>query len=279
LAAITGENALSSTAGTSPIDYEGGGGFRQPGGDIITITGDPGTGATTSETWSHEVALENLKMQQAQFAYEQQQNVLSNARAQAQLQLQQQQYSSSLAEQQRQYALQLAASQMSQKEYESKLAEQQRQFGLAQQTQLGQLGIAQAGESRAAALAPYQLTAAQLANQGTTLDIAKKQAEQDAYNRMVAMSTANLEQTRALAGTPLGAQSNAALNAARASGAYVPGKTVISANYGQPNTVAINPYLSTGSPLAAFYASTPAPSGAGLYPSPIQGAKNVISGY
>jgi hypothetical protein len=150
---------------------------------------------------------------------------------------------------------------MSQQEFAAKLAEQQRQYGLSQ-SQLGisqsQLGIQQSAEQRAAQLAPLQMTAAQLANQGTTLDILKKQQEQDAYNRMVAINAAAVEQTRMLNGAPLSPQSSAALKAAVASPQYVPGQSAISANYGQPNTAAINPYLATGSAYNAFYAANPA---------------------
>lgn len=143
---ITG-NALSTSTGTSPIDYEGGGGYRQPEGDVITITGDPGTGASTAETWSHELALENLKNEQAkfafsqaQFAYEQGQNVLAAQRA----------------------AEQMAITQ-------------------------GQYGLQQQAAQQAAALAPLQQQAAQLGNQQSQLDIAKKQYD---YDQLMAQKAA-----------------------------------------------------------------------------------------
>jgi hypothetical protein len=81
LARIAGEDPLSQSAGTSSlISYDDtSAGFRNPQGDVISITSSPGTGATTAETWSHEVALENLKREQMEFQYTQQQNEISNA--------------------------------------------------------------------------------------------------------------------------------------------------------------------------------------------------------
>lgn len=219
LAAITGEDALSASTGTSPIDYENGG-FR-PGGDIIEITGNPGTGATTAETWGHEIELEKLKNVQAQFAYEQQQNILENARAQAQLQLQQQQYSSTLAEQQRQFQLQQAAAGLQQQQYGSTLAEQQRQYEL-QQTQLG---MQQAEAARAAQLAPLQLTSAQLANQQSTLDIAKKQYD---YDQLMAGQAA---QAKAVAAQAPMWEQIARDNAAVIGGAYSPQQAMAQGTY------------------------------------------------
>jgi hypothetical protein len=75
---------LSTTAGTTtPISYDDLSGFRSPQQDAISITSSPGTGASTSETWSHEVALENLKRDQLEFQYTQQQNEIANALRQA----------------------------------------------------------------------------------------------------------------------------------------------------------------------------------------------------
>lgn len=69
--------------------------FR-PGQDTISVAGTPATGATTAESWSHDIALENLRRQALEteytqrtaaqeFAYKQQQAALENARQQAQL--------------------------------------------------------------------------------------------------------------------------------------------------------------------------------------------------
>lgn len=60
------------------------------------MSGDPATGATTAESWSHDIALENLRRQALEteytqgqaaqeFAYKQQQAALENARQEAQL--------------------------------------------------------------------------------------------------------------------------------------------------------------------------------------------------
>ena len=93
LARIMGKDPMSTTTGTaSPISYDPEQSFRAPQADVINISGDPGTGATTSETWSHDIALENLKREQLQFEYEQSQAAIANelraqesARAEAQL--------------------------------------------------------------------------------------------------------------------------------------------------------------------------------------------------
>jgi hypothetical protein len=77
-------NPLSATAGTTPpISYDDLSGFRSPQQDVISIQSSPGTGASTAETWSHEVALENLKRDQLEFQYTQQQNEIANALRQA----------------------------------------------------------------------------------------------------------------------------------------------------------------------------------------------------
>jgi hypothetical protein len=85
LARITGQDPLSQSAGTSSlISYDDtSAGFRNPQGDVISIKSSPGTGASTAETWSHEVALENLKRDQLEFQYTQQQNEIANALRQA----------------------------------------------------------------------------------------------------------------------------------------------------------------------------------------------------
>jgi hypothetical protein len=77
--------ALSTSTGTSSlISYDDtAAGFRNPKGDTISITSSPGTGASTAETWSHEVALEQLKQGQLEFEYQRQQNEIANRLAQA----------------------------------------------------------------------------------------------------------------------------------------------------------------------------------------------------
>src|SRR5580765_3769202 len=79
LAKIAGKSPLSKAAETSTgvIGYDPEQAFR-PTGDTISIAASPGTGASTAETWSHDIALENLKREQLQFEYQQQQNALAN---------------------------------------------------------------------------------------------------------------------------------------------------------------------------------------------------------
>jgi hypothetical protein len=83
MTSIVGADPLSQSTGTSLINYGDTGGARLPASDIIAITGDPGTGATTAETWAHEIALENQRRDLAQFAWQQQQANLQNAISQA----------------------------------------------------------------------------------------------------------------------------------------------------------------------------------------------------
>ena len=145
LAKVTGLDPLSESAGTAnPITYDPDMAFRAPEGDTINITGDPGTGASQSETWSHDIALEQLKNQQLQFEYAQQQDLLEQA-------VQQQQYQLSLAES----------------------ARAQEQLGLSKT----QSSIQQAEAARAAALAPYQQESARAAAGAAALDLAQKQRQ------------------------------------------------------------------------------------------------------
>jgi hypothetical protein len=91
--------------------------FR-PGQDTINVAGTPATGATTAESWSHDIALENLRRQALEteytqrtaaqeFAYKQQQAALENARQQSQLGISK----SAEARAQQQYGLQSAETQ------------------------------------------------------------------------------------------------------------------------------------------------------------------------
>jgi hypothetical protein len=84
MARIMGQDPLSQTAGTSDLlSYQDNAGARLPASDVIAITGDPGTGASTAETWAHEIALENQKRDLAQFQWQQEQANLQNAISQA----------------------------------------------------------------------------------------------------------------------------------------------------------------------------------------------------
>jgi hypothetical protein len=77
LARVTGGDPLSTSTGTEmPIGYEN---FTPVGGDVVNITSSPGSGATQAETWAHDIALQNLQRQQLQFAYQQQQDFITNA--------------------------------------------------------------------------------------------------------------------------------------------------------------------------------------------------------
>lgn len=77
---LTGD-ALSKTTGTSmPISYDDtSAGFRDPQGDVISITSSPGSGASQAETWKHELDLEALRREQLTFEYNQAQDVIANA--------------------------------------------------------------------------------------------------------------------------------------------------------------------------------------------------------
>ena len=154
LAKVTGLDPLSTGTGTaSPITYDPDQAFRAPAGDTINITGDPGSGASQSETWSHELALENLKNQQLQFQYEQQQDLLAQALSQQQFGLS----SRSQAAQESQYAQNYA--------------------------------LQKAEAQRAAAMSPYQMESAKLANQAAAYDVAaKRRVEEDFYRTQSAMA-------------------------------------------------------------------------------------------
>ena len=80
LAKITGKSPLSKSAGTSTgvIGYDPSQTFR-PSGDAISVVTTPGTGATTAESWSHDIALENQRQQALQFEYQQRQDTLNQA--------------------------------------------------------------------------------------------------------------------------------------------------------------------------------------------------------
>ena len=68
MARIMGEDPLSTTTGTSGLlSYEDSAGARLPASDVIAITGDPGSGATTAEQWAHELALQNQQEQLKEF--------------------------------------------------------------------------------------------------------------------------------------------------------------------------------------------------------------------
>lgn len=80
MSSIVGTDPLSTSTGTADlISYEGGGGARLPASDVIAITGDPGTGATTAETWAHQLALENQQQQLKEFQWQQAQADIANA--------------------------------------------------------------------------------------------------------------------------------------------------------------------------------------------------------
>lgn len=84
MARILGQDPLSTSTGTSDLlSYQDNAGARLPASDVIAITGDPGTGATTAETWAHELALQNQAQQLTQFAWQKQQADISNAMQQA----------------------------------------------------------------------------------------------------------------------------------------------------------------------------------------------------
>ena len=57
---------------TGPIGYEPGSTFR-PGEDIINVSGNPATGATTAEEWGHAIALENQRQQALEFQFRKEQ--------------------------------------------------------------------------------------------------------------------------------------------------------------------------------------------------------------
>ena len=61
-----------STVPSSNIGYDPNNQFR-PQGDILTINAEPGTGASTAETWSHELELERQKQDALEFEFQQQQ--------------------------------------------------------------------------------------------------------------------------------------------------------------------------------------------------------------
>ena len=102
MARIMGQDPFSEATGTSLINYEDqGGGRGQLPGDVITIQGDPGTGATTAESWAHEIELENQRQQQLEFEWQQQQQEWANALEQQQAALSQSQFGLQQAEEAR----------------------------------------------------------------------------------------------------------------------------------------------------------------------------------
>ena len=77
------DDSLNKLLGTkkkaaSPIGYDPNATFR-PGEDTITVAGTPATGATTAESWSHDIALENLKQQELQQEFQQRQTLADAA--------------------------------------------------------------------------------------------------------------------------------------------------------------------------------------------------------
>ena len=61
-----------STVPSSNIGYDPNNQFR-PQGDILTINAEPGTGASTAETWAHELDVERQKQDALEFEFQQQQ--------------------------------------------------------------------------------------------------------------------------------------------------------------------------------------------------------------
>ena len=101
-ARITGTDPLSTTTGTqSLINYEDLGNRSETPGDVITIQGDPGTGATTAESWAHEIELENQRREALEFEWQQQQQEFQNALEQQQAALSQSQFGLQQAEEKR----------------------------------------------------------------------------------------------------------------------------------------------------------------------------------
>ena len=168
--------------------------FR-PGQDTINVSGVPATGATTAESWSHDIALENLRRQALEteytqrtaaqeFAYKQQQAALENARQAAQLQLSQAQGASQMA----QTAAQMGIARSGEARAQQQFGLQAQQMGLqAQETQQA-MALKQAAEAREAA---KFLTA----NLGMT-----PAQQQQLYQT-------SAEYNRSLAGQPISAQS------------------------------------------------------------------------
>lgn len=144
LAKITG-SPLSRSAGTSTgvIGYDPSQTFR-PTGDVINISAAPGTGASTPETWAHEISLENLKREQLQFEFTQQQAALSQAM----------------------------------KEAEAARSAQAQAF--SQGITSAQAGREAATAAQQAALAPYQLKQAQQSLSNAQYDTALKKAQAEA---------------------------------------------------------------------------------------------------
>ena len=84
LAKIMGTNtAAPATSASSLIGYDPSASFRQPEADVISIYGDPGTGATTAETWAQQNELARQAQEQLEFEYQQSQDVLAQQLAQA----------------------------------------------------------------------------------------------------------------------------------------------------------------------------------------------------
>jgi hypothetical protein len=116
----------------TPIGYDPNASFR-PTGDQLTINAIPGTGATTAESWSHDIALENQKQQALEFEFQQRQAAEENARQQAQLAM-------SKAEASRQAALgpvQLEAANLGNAATRQQMANQQMQADLASYEKTG----------------------------------------------------------------------------------------------------------------------------------------------
>lgn len=89
----SGASALSpnqvtygSTVPSSEIGYDPNNQFR-PQGDILTINAEPGTGASTAETWSHELELERQKQDALEFEFQQQQEANRQAEEAAALEI------------------------------------------------------------------------------------------------------------------------------------------------------------------------------------------------
>jgi hypothetical protein len=174
--------ALSRDTGTSTgvISYDPTQSFR-PTGDAINISASPGTGASTAETWSHEIALENLKKSQLEFEYQQQQNAIANAL----------------------------------KQQEAARAAQAQTF--SQGLQSAEAARSQAAAAQQAALAPVNLAAARQALATGAYDQMLKQAQARAaaaqtyqalggytLDEVQAMKAANAQQNQFYAGAPIG---------------------------------------------------------------------------
>jgi hypothetical protein len=125
MARIMGQDPLSQSTGTSSLlGYDTGTAARAPASDVITITGDPGIGATTAEKWAHELALANQQQQLTQFSWQKQQADIANAMAQAAAKREADMFGSQVAQinlanqlAQQQYALNKAAEERAAREF------------------------------------------------------------------------------------------------------------------------------------------------------------------